>query len=538
MQKVTSQQLVGLWQEQRFEELERACLGGLSAGQDQATIRYFLGLARLELKSPRDALEPLQVITKQRPEIAEYRVALARAYLDLGERASGFTYLAEALALEPALFDAIFRLSVALQYMPLSDATLSWQLRALTIGDQSNPAIALALHLPCINSYFFRHQNLAAMAHNAVCLVLEPNNAEAWRLHAVLAGFEAKYEIADIGFNRAMSCECDDPQIHYQRGILDLTLGRFETGWKGYESRKKVHGTGDSAAIYGSPEWKSDQDLRGKHLLLTFEQGIGDTIQFSRFATNLANAGAKIYMLVQPAVAPLVSSIPGVHWSRVLTPGQAIPRHDFHCALMSVPERLDLRLEDIPAKVPYLSAPDDRINYWREQLPKHLPGRKLRVGLVWSGNPSHFKNSIRSIPPQFLFPLFDLAGISWISLTNEVSQADRDILGPNADLFLLADDPCNSYVDAAAVVSLCDAIISVDTSFAHLAGAMARPLFLALGKSPDFRWLTTGDSSPWYPTARLFRQRDAGDWTPIIESIAREITVLRDQFIRAQSNRP
>jgi hypothetical protein len=205
---------------------------------------------------------------------------------------------------------------------------------------------------------------------------------------------------------------------------------------------------------------------------------------------------------------------------------------------MSLPDRLYLRLEDIPSKVPYLSAPNDRIGYWDEKLSQQLPGRKMRVGLVWSGNPNHFKNSIRSIPPHFLSPLFDLTGISWISLTNEASQTDRDILGTNADLFFLADDSCNSYVDAAAIVSLCDAVISVDTSFAHLAGAMGRPLFLALSKSPDFRWMTFGNSSPWYPTARLFRQRDFGDWKPIIEAIAGEITVLRDQFISGKRNVP
>ena len=530
MQPVTSQQLLDLWTSRKFDALERACLGGLAAGQAHAPIRYFLGLAQLEMKKPAEALGPLELIITQRPDVPEYRVALARACLALGDKTRGLFHLAEALAIDPAFFDAVFRLSVALQYDPEGDVTLAWQLRALLLGDLRDPAFALTLHTQCINTYFLRHQNLDALVHNAACLVLEPSHAETWRFRAVLAGFEAKYDLADIGFRRAISVDRDVPQFLYQRAILDLTLGRFETGWKGYEFRKQVHEMEDSTKVFGSPEWQTGDDLRGKRLLLTFEQGIGDTIQFSRFASDLANMGAKIYMLVQPAVGPLVSSIQGVHWSRVLVPGQAIPPHDFHCALMSLPARLNLRLDTIPSKVPYMSAQADRINYWRGELARHLPNPGLRVGLVWSGNPNHFKNSIRSIPVPLLSSLFALSDISWISLTNDVSQADRQALGTRSNLFLLADHPYKNYTDAAAITSLCDTVISVDTSFAHLAGAMGRPVLLALSKSPDFRWMVDTDVSPWYPTARLFRQHNNGDWQNVIEALVHEIQKLRDNF--------
>jgi tetratricopeptide (TPR) repeat protein len=535
MQPVTSQQLLNLWTNQCFEELERACLGGLAAGQDHAPIRYFLGLARLEMHAPSGAMAPLETAVIQRPEEPAYRVALARVHCNLGNKGACLFQLGVALALDPGLFDAAFRLSLFILDQSEIESGLAWSLRCLALANMKNPELALIIHTNCMHAYFYRHRNINALLHNIRCLALAPGNGEVLRLGGALAGLSALYDFAHWAYSHAIDVDSQVAQYHFERGMMDLVLGRFESGWRNYELRKQVHRYKDSVELFGTPEWQCGQSLRGKRILLTYEQGIGDTIQFSRFATDLNKAGAKVLLLVQACLAPLIRSVPGVHWSQVITPGQTLPHHDFHCLLMSLPNRLNLRLDTIPASVPYISVSAEHIKFWRAELARRLPVPGPRIGLVWSGNPQHFKNATRSIPAQLLAPLFELENVSWVSLTHELSSSDRDQVRSSPNLFLLADHSNNSFVDAAAVVALCDAVISVDTSFAHLAGAMGRPLFLALSKASDFRWLATGDTSPWYPTARLFRQHEIDDWQPVINALVGEMEALRDGFCERQS---
>jgi hypothetical protein len=263
--------------------------------------------------------------------------------------------------------------------------------------------------------------------------------------------------------------------------------------------------------------------LEGKTILLHAEQGSGDTIQFVRYASLVARRGAKKILLeVQRELAPLLSGIAGVDC--VIARGARLPDFDLHCPLLSLPLAFATDEATIPADIPYLAPPRERIALWRDRLPQ---GRPL-VGLTWAGDRLHDNDLNRSIKLAALAPLLDMAhmahmaDVGFVSLQHDVRECDLPDLQTLPNLF---HSPARfaDFADTAAVISLMDAVISVDTAVAHLAGAMGKPLFLLLPFAADFRWLRERQDSPWYPTARLYRQPKFGDWDGALASLAKDM---------------
>jgi len=260
--------------------------------------------------------------------------------------------------------------------------------------------------------------------------------------------------------------------------------------------------------------------VEGKTILLYHEQGLGDTLQFIRYAQPLSQAGARVVVQVQAPLVPLLRGVTGAE--RVISSTDQLPSFDLHCPLMSLPLAFGTTLETIPARTPYVSAPAERIAAWKERLGE---ATTPRVGIAWSGNPKHGNDRNRSIDLKALLPLLAL-GIEVVSVQKDVREADRAVLSAQPQIRDFGSE-LEDFADTAALVTLLDLVVSVDTAPAHLAGALGRPVWVLLPFSPDWRWLLDREDSPWYPTARLFRQTTFGDWNSVTRRLVAE---LRKQF--------
>jgi hypothetical protein len=267
---------------------------------------------------------------------------------------------------------------------------------------------------------------------------------------------------------------------------------------------------------FAQPLWLGEFDIAGKTVLLHAEQGLGDTIQFCRYAEKVAARGASVLMEVPPALLSLLAQVEGVR--QLIGRGEPLPPFDCHCPLLSLPLAFDTRSDSIPAQVPYLRSEPERVGAWRRRLGD---GKLPRVGLAWSGSATHLNDTNRSIP------LEDFARVvcpeaQFVSLQKDVRAADERVLIGRRDVRHLGSE-LQDFADTAAVIELMDLIVTVDTAVAHLAGAMGKAVWILLPFNPDWRWLLDRDDSPWYPSARLFRQTAHGDWSEVVARLSVEL---------------
>jgi hypothetical protein len=335
----------------------------------------------------------------------------------------------------------------------------------------------------------------------------------------------SRHREAIASFAQVTALAPDFAAAHWAEALNRLRLGDFEAGWRKYEWRQQTATVGLGLRQFDLPPWIGNEDPAGLRILLHAEQGYGDTLQFCRYAPLLAERGARVILLVQ---RPLLSLLRGLARVDVRADGDALPEFDRHCPLMSLPFAFRTRVDNVPAEVPYLRADPARASRWKDLLG---PRSRPRVGLVWSGNVRHEKDRERSLPLRMLAPLFE-TGAEFVGLVRDIRERDR------ADLALFALRPLgeqvSDFADTAALIDNLDLVITVDTSVAHLAGAMAKPTWILLDSRPDFRWMLDREDSPWYPTARLLRQRAPGDWTGVVERVAAEL----DALVRAGANVP
>jgi tetratricopeptide (TPR) repeat protein len=308
---------------------------------------------------------------------------------------------------------------------------------------------------------------------------------------------------------RALAASPDFAEARFEHGLGKLTLGEFHAGWRGYEWRWCTAAFAPQRRNFGVPRWLGDAALDGRTILLHAEQGFGDTIQFARYVPLVAALGAEVVLEVQPELEALMSRLPGV--DTVVTRGEALPRFDLHCPLMSLPLAFRTDAGSIPSTVPYVVAPDERRAIWERRLSATRP----RIGLIWAGSRSHLNDRNRSMRLSSLVPLLELADVQVVCLQREVIGEDAAVLAAHPHVARVGED-LRDFDDTAAVLSLMDLVISVDTAAAHLAGALGTPLWLLLPLGPDFRWMREREDSPWYPTARLFRQRAFDDWSDVV----------------------
>ena len=276
----------------------------------------------------------------------------------------------------------------------------------------------------------------------------------------------------------------------------------------------------DTRRGYGRALWLGEFPLGHKTILLHAEQGLGDTIQFARYAPLLARAGARVVLEVQPELKTLLAGLDGV--ASCHARGESLPVFDVHCPLGSLPLACKTDTTSIPAEIPYLRADEQRLAQWRPAL-EGLPGK--RVAFSWAGHARHANDRNRSMDLELLAPLFAVAGVSFVSIQREPRDMDTAVLARSPNVRHLGAELAD-MADTAAVVTLADLVISVDTSVAHLAGSLGRPLWVMLPFAPDWRWTLTGDVTPWYPQARLLRQPAIGDWTSVVATLRDALAVF------------
>jgi tetratricopeptide (TPR) repeat protein len=357
-----------------------------------------------------------------------------------------------------------------------------------------------------------------ALAAYDLALKRAPDNAQLLTNRAVALRRLDRPQEAVMSARSALVSMPDFAQARFTESIARLTLGDF-SAWRGYEARWQVGILASQRRNFTAPLWLGHGSLDGKTILLHAEQGSGDTIQFVRYAPLLAARGATVILEVQTELTRLMTCLPGV--AAVIARGKPLPRFDCHCPLLSLPLAFATDLSTVPASIPYIAPQTEDIAVWRRDLPQ----RRLLIGLAWSGSRVHDNDLNRSIQLATLLPLLDFPDATFVSLQHEVREDDAPLSSAHANLFRF-NAKFRDFADTAAAIAPLDAVISVDTAVAHLAGAMGKPLFLLLPFAADFRWLRERQDSPWYPTARLYRQPSFSDWESVIE-------VLREELKRA-----
>ncbi len=301
-----------------------------------------------------------------------------------------------------------------------------------------------------------------------------------------------------------------------EAGVL-LRAGRLQQGWRAYERRESArYMTKISVPAY----WTGDEDVAGKSILLAAEQGLGDTLHFVRYAPLIAALGARVILEVQRPLRPLLAPLAQEWGVTIIGQGEPRPMTDLQVLLLSVPYAYGTRLDTIPAPSPYLRTPPAHVETWRDAVPR---SDRLRVGLVASGNPHYRDDAIRSIALSQMTPLLDVAGIAWYWLQPETRDDERDVLARFPEVEQIGVR-FRDFADTAAVIDQLDLVVTVDTSVAHLAGALGKPVWILIPFQPDWRWMLEREDSPWYPTVRLFRQRRPGEWDQVVRNVADALT--------------
>jgi tetratricopeptide (TPR) repeat protein len=333
------------------------------------------------------------------------------------------------------------------------------------------------------------------------------------------------YDAALAAYARVLAEQPEHVGAHWNRALVWLVRGRLAEGWAEYEWRWRL--PENPPAAFAAPEWDGSQPLAGRTLLVHAEQGLGDTLQFVRYLPELARRGARLILHCQPPLVRLLAAcFPEITVAAAEAPP---PACDLHAPLLGLPHRLGTRLESIPAAIPYLRAPADPAITGRI---RRGPGERA-VGLVWGGEPAHAGDAQRSIPLALLEPLRRLPGIRLHSLQKGARAAE---LAPWLEDGRVVDlgPALTDFADTAAALAELDLVISVDTSVAHLAGALGRPLWLLVPAAPDWRWLLERADSPWYPTARLFRRRFDAGWDEVVAQLAAAWSAGEFQHRRAE----
>lgn len=352
---------------------------------------------------------------------------------------------------------------------------------------------------------------------------LNPNYAEAYNnLGLLLEATGHSYDAIDC-FEKSISIMPDFAQAHWNLSLSLLITANFSRGWKEYEWRLKTPELAGEQKRFSHPLWE-EQDIFGKTILIHTEQGLGDAIQFIRYIPQLASLNVHVLLECKPALKQLFQTVQGI--KQIVSPGEPVPRYDFHCPLLSLPSRLNMASNAIPTPIPYLFPDENRIDAWRKKMPD--TGRAFKVGLMWAGSPENPNNQNRSLPLSKLDLLGTVKNVVFYNLQkgDGADQAKQ----PLANLYFIdLKEDIGDFASTAALIANLDLVISVDTSVAHLAGAIGKPAWVMLPFAPDWRWLLDRDDSPWYPTHRLFRQREIGNWEEVISRVKVALDSLAEQ---------
>jgi tetratricopeptide (TPR) repeat protein len=426
-----------------------------------------------------------------------------------------------ALALAPEFADALCYRGNALHGLQRFDEALASFDRALVLW----PAYADAHCNRGATLHALKRYD-EALAASDRSIALQPDHAQAHCNRGVTLQDLMRCDEALESYDRALALRPDFAGAHNNAALCRLLVGDYERGWREHEWRWQTDHLADESRGFPQPLWLGSGELAGKTILLHAEQGFGDTLQFCRYVPLVAAHGARVILEVQRPLRELMRSLEGA--VQVISRGEPPPAFDLHCPLLSLPLALRTRLDTIPARTPYLAAPEAKACAWRDRFAGH---EKRRIGLVWAGNPRkelpgcNRIDAQRSMEFAQLAPLLEVPGCDFYSLQKGGVAATQ--LRDSASRGRVVDwtDELQDFSDTAALVENLDLVIAVDTAVAHLAGALNKPFWLLNRHNTCWRWLRDRADSPWYPTARLFRQDAGRQWDAVV---ARVCAALRD----------
>lgn len=488
--------------EEALQAIDRALAvqpGHAEALSNRATTLHSLG--RLD-----EALASVDQALAIKPDHAQAWSNRASMLLDLGRLDEGLADAEAALRLAPGNADALNNRAALLHGLGrLEDALAGFDDAVAVAPRHAHAHAGRAAVLRDLD----RPQEGLAAAESA--LALDPRHAVALNNRGALLFELGRVDEALRSLDAAIALKPRLADAHYNKALLHISRGEYREGFALYERRHEL-AMNRQRWSYPQPRWTGAQDVAGKRVLVHAEQGMGDVIQFCRYLPLLRARGAEVVAEVPGPLVPLLSTVD--ECVPVVATGEAHPPCDYCVALLSLPFAMGTTLDTVPAKVPYLFALPAKAAEWRSRLG---PATRPRVGLAWSGSTVHRKNGTRSLPLALLAPLLAL-DIEAHALQTEVLERDRDAL--QALPLHRHERELRDFADTAALADAMDLVISVDTSAAHLAGALGKPVWILLPHVAEFRWMAGTDATPWYPTARLWRQPSPGDWPALVERVA------------------
>jgi tetratricopeptide (TPR) repeat protein len=497
-----------------LDRTERLCTGILEHQPDHFDALHLLGMLNFQRQRMVETLHFLAAALKANAASSDAMSNLGLALHATGRFEEAASRFRDALKLAPDHPEILYNLANScLELGRLSEALSSYDAALAVSPDHVGALVNRG------NALLRLNEPERALTNYDAALAALPGHAQILtnRGHALRRLDRPAEAMAE--FEAVMAVAPDFAEAHFEAAMTHLTLGDFDAGWKQYEWRWKTSAFARHRRPFRAPPWLGTEPLAGRTILLHAEQGFGDTLQFIRYAPLLARRGARVICEVQPELQPLLSGIADI---TVFASGGSRPAFDLHTPLLSLPLAFGTQPETIPAEGPYLAAPADRLALWRDRLPRG----SLRVGFVWSGSSAHKNDSNRSIALSRLAPLLGEfsqdPSLHAISLQTEIRAADRETLRDLPDVHHVGDD-ISDFSDTAAIVSLLDVVVSVDTAVAHLAGALGKPVVILLPYAADFRWMRVRDDTPWYPSAKLLRQPAFGDWDSVISGLGDEV---------------
>lgn len=502
---------------ERFQDALDSYDRALALSPDFAEAYHNRAITLFKLGRWDEALEASQQAIRLRPDYAQAYAWLGESLQELQECEAAVKSYDVALRLGHETAELHERRGAALQAQKKFDAALealdkALALKPYAIGFSNRGNLLLAMG---------RHQDALESYEGAIALA--PNMAEAHNNRAVVLCDLARDEEALDSFRTALALNPELGLAYWNRALLNLRRGKLAEAWEDYEWRWKTPSLGvyKEKREFDEPLWTGSEPLEGKTILLYAEQGLGDTLQMCRYVARVAALGARIVLEVQPGLPPLLDKLPGV--TQLIVRGEPLPACDFRCPLMSLPGAFRTSLESIPSPHGYLAADAARVAEWEARLG---PKSKPRVGMVWSGSTVHKGDHYRSIALADFAPLIS-DDCEFISLQKEVREVDQDVLDTLPQLRHFGAQ-LGDMADTAALCELMDVVIAVDTSVAHLAGALGKQVWVLLPTIADWRWMRERTDSPWYLSARLYRQPALGQWAPVLAAVEADLGGLWD----------
>ncbi|MDR2507296.1 MAG: tetratricopeptide repeat protein [Candidatus Accumulibacter sp.] len=505
-----------LLDEERFDEAFDMFSNALERGLNTPETDANLAFALFKAGKRKEAFERLYKSGKLDQGNARNNYCMGYLLREKGELDEARRFLEKAIEIDPKFAEAHHCLGLVLTDQSDFSGAEDAYSRALELAPENANA-----YLNLGNLYSKQRKGDAARACFEQAIAIAPDSGVAWNNLALLYNAEHRFDEAEEAFGKALSKDPDAPLFRFNYGVCRLAQGDFETGWKDYEKRFEMKQDGQRAKT-NLPRWNGEP-LDGKSLLIEYEQGLGDAIQFVRYL-GILRARYPSARIAFQCYSPLVRlfSIVAAKYGVTLLTQFGLPDEtswDFSIPLLSIPMHIAGARMTIPSDTPYLNLPASFVSFWKQRL-SGLAGKK--AGLVWSGGEQYKAADRRNMTLKHFLPLFDIPGISWVSLQKlQKGKAGEEIAAEGLPEKIF--DPMaevKDFADTAAIIANLDLVISVDTSVAHLAGAMGVPVWLMNRFDTDWRWLYDRSDSLWYPTMRIFRQKRFGDWAPVVEEAA------------------